>query len=413
VPTDTVDLESYLLGDGADPPSGLLPAARAEADVARAFATGDGPAPRELTLDVALALCAALAARGDAARLGRLAAEAGKALAKEARRTLHALRARGASVAVPRSASRAVSMKAEEEPEPASVVTMIDGQGERGLWYARRAPEGGVLVFQAVLSDTKGFVEFVAGKATRKAHRNLLRDLVERAGFAATVVPGEYARWLLEEAYRQTEAAGRPVPPDFARARSDLGPAPAGYEQHPALARWPEAEPLLEAELPGLLELPELRTWIPEEDSLRHAALKVSEVDESRILVDEAQKHVARVEAVARETEAYFTAARRALYRRRLLDTAWLLHLAGRRDDDARKVRAAADAFAPADPPPPPNPLARRLFERVFNLAAVAPAAEAPPAEPGRLIMTPSEAAAQAEAAARAPARRRPAPPRR
>jgi hypothetical protein len=405
MPTATVDLESYLLGDVAAPPPGLTPAARAEADAARAFASGDGPAPRELTLDVALALCAALAARGDTTRLGRLAAEAGKPLAKEARRTLHTLRARGAAVTVPRAAIRAVSMKADEEPEPASVVTMIDGQGERGLWYARRAPEGGVLVFQGVLSDTKGLVEFVAGHATRKSHRNLLRQLVERAGFAATVVPGDYARWLLELAYGQTQSAGRPIPPDFARARAELGPVPSAYEVHPAIARWREVEPLPDEQLPGLLELPELRTWIPEEDALRHAALKVGEVDESRILVDEAQKHAARQEAVARETEAYFTAERNAIYRLRLLDTAWLLHLAGGRDEDARRVRAAAEAFAPVDPLPPPNAFARRLFERVFNLAAAPPAAT-PPADAGGLIVSPYDAAARSPA-------RRPAPPRR
>ena len=70
---------------------------------------------------------------------------------------------------------------------------------------------------------------------------NMLRAFFTGTG-PATVVPGEWARWLLEEAYRQTEAAGRPIPPDFARARSELGPVPAGYEVHPALAHWPQAE---------------------------------------------------------------------------------------------------------------------------------------------------------------------------
>jgi hypothetical protein len=409
VPAQPVDLESYLLGEIPEPPAGLAPAVRAEADAARAFASGDGPVPHELNLDVTLALCAALAARGDADRLGRLAAGAGKALAKEARRALHAMRARGASVAVPRTGSRApLSMKADAEPEPASVVTMIDGGGERGLWLCRRA-EGGVLVFQAVVSDTKGLVEFIAGRATRKAHRSLLKDLLERSGFVAAVVPGDYARWLLEEAYRRTEAAGRPIPPDFARARSDMGPAPAGYEIHPALARWPEAAPLADAELTALLDLEELRTWIPEEDTLRHAALKLGEVDESRILVDEAQKLAARQDVVARETAAYFTAERHALYRRRLLDTAWLVHLVGGRDDDARRLRAAADAIAPADPVPPPNAFARHLFARVFNLAAAPPPEEPPAPDPGSLIVSPYEAAReQGRPPRRAPGR----PPR-
>jgi hypothetical protein len=395
-PSAVTDLDRFLSGQGPQPPASISATLREQAAAARAFVLGDAPPPRSLDPDLARAVCDLLAARGDAERLSRLAVEGDKPLAKAARRGLHALRSRGAAVAVPRPAARPEPLvpRAEVEPEVDSVVSMIDPRGERGVWLCQRDPvKGGVAVYQTVLSDTQGVVELLAGHATRKGYRDLVRDLTASAEFTAVRAPSAYARWLLAQATRRSQEAGRALPAGFAQVRADLGPVEPPPE-HPALTLWPQAQALDEAALARLFdEIRELRGWIPDEDTVRAAALKLAEVDESRLLVDERQKAAARQDVLERAIAAYWTKERRALYRERLLDTAYLLHLAAR-DDDGRTVRAAAEAFAPATADAPPNAFMRRLFERVLRTEGAPPAAEGvppPPAGPGGLIVSPYE----------------------
>jgi hypothetical protein len=139
-----------------------------------------------------------------------------------------------------------------------------------------------------------------------------------------------------------------------------------------------------------VLELRELRGWMPEEETLRRAALKLAEVDESRVLVNQRQKTEAMTDVLGRVMADYWTPARRELYRRRLLDMAHVLHLAPGRDDDGRRLRAAAEAFVPPAAGASANALERRLFERALRLEPT-PAAEAEPRGPGRLIVSPYE----------------------
>jgi hypothetical protein len=168
---------------------------------------------------------------------------------------------------------------------------------------------------------------------------------------------------------------------------------------HPALGLFADVTPLGDAELARVLDtVRELRGWMPDEDTLRHAALKLAEVDESRLLVNEQQKLDAKRDVMDREIAAWWTPARRELYRERLLDTAYLLRLVGEREEDARTLRRAAEALGP-DAPAAPNPFVRRLFERVLRLdAPPAPPVEAgagpePHPGPGGLIVSPYEPA--------------------
>ncbi|HEY3354516.1 MAG TPA: hypothetical protein VGQ83_14790 [Polyangia bacterium] len=394
-PSAVTDLASFLSGEAPEPPASLGEALRAQAAAARAFARGDAPPPRGLDAEVARAVCHLLATSGDGARLARAAADGDKPLAKEARRALHVLRSRGAAVSVPRPAGRAEPLvaHADAEPEVESIASMIDARGERGVWLCRRDPaKGGITVYQTVLSEDRGLVELVTGRATRKSYRELTRDLTRNRDFTAALVPTAYARWLIEQATARTQAIGRALPPGYAQARADLGPA-ARPAVHPALVAWPDAPSLDDAAAAALFELPELRGWIPDEDVVRAVALKLAEVDESRLLIDDKQKAAARRDVLEREIPAYWTAARREGFRERLLETAYLLHRAGR-DADGLRLRAAADTLAPRAPETPPNAFMRRLFERVLPVEppvlAAGPAGPAP-LTPSGLIVSPYE----------------------
>src|SRR5207245_1823536 len=129
--------------------------------------------------------------------------------------------------------------------------------------------------------------------------------VVADARMAVARVSERHARQLIEEGYRRTIAVGRVPPEEFARARLGLGHYEP-EERHPALD---VAPPLDVAEarprLASVHALPEVRTWIPPEESLPALDLEIGNIVTSKLIVDPLQ----RKEQLAAAVEKIATAA--------------------------------------------------------------------------------------------------------
>src|SRR5579872_5718251 len=97
--------------------------------LARAFVQGGSGAPTSLPDEVADAMVDILVRRRDSEKLTRLAATAGKDMAKRARRGLHLLRSRGIAVEVPRREPPLIqqAQQKEREPERTSLISLPGG----------------------------------------------------------------------------------------------------------------------------------------------------------------------------------------------------------------------------------------------------------------------------------------------
>jgi hypothetical protein len=332
---------------------------------ARAFLDGDVTLlPAALDDAAGEALVALLVERGDAARLQRLGDGADKALAKRARKALHLLRTRG--VAVPKAEKREFRPHGPFAPaEELSLASMIDGRGERIVWLVRAA-DNGLDVFEAQLSDTRGILGFTTANAPRKDWRAHSARVVADERMAVARVSERHARQLIEEGYRTTLAAGRVPPEEFARARLGLG----HYEpeaRHPALdAAPPFAAAGVRGRLASLHELPELRTWIPPEESLPALDLEIGNIVTSKLIVDPAQRREQLAAAVDKIATAALTPAYRQLLGARLYETALILAARGKLDEARLATTAAAltldERVAATD-----NPFVARLFDKVVK----------------------------------------------
>ena len=334
-------------------------------EAARAFADGDVELlPSALDDAAAGALVALLVERGDAARLLRLGDAADKALAKRARKALHLLRTRG--VAAPRAERREFRPHGPFAPaEELSLASMIDGRGERIVWLVRAADKG-LDVFEAQLSDTRGILGFTTANAPRKDWRAHAARVVADERMAVARISERHARQLIEEGYRRTLAAGRVPPEEFARARLGMGHYEP-EERHPALDVAPPFD-VAEARgrLAGLHALPELRTWIPPEESLPALDLEIGNIVTSKLIVDPQQRQEQLAAAVDKVANAALTPELRALVGARLYETALLLAARGKVDDARLCTTAAAltldESVAASD-----NPFVVRLFDKVVK----------------------------------------------
>ncbi|HEX9103935.1 MAG TPA: hypothetical protein VF997_17110, partial [Polyangia bacterium] len=178
-----------------------------------------------------------------------------------------------------------------------------------------------------------------------------------------------------EDGYRTTLAAGRVPPEEFARARLGLGHSEP-EERHPALDVAPPA-PVAEVRgrLASLHALPELRTWIPPEESLPALDLEIGNIVTSKLIVDPEQRRQQLAAAVEKIATAALTPDYRRLLAARLSETALVLAARGKLDEARLATTAAAltldERVAAAD-----NPFVLRLFDKVVK------APEEPPPAP-------------------------------
>jgi hypothetical protein len=320
-----------------------------------------------LSPPLAAAVARAALAGEQAGLLAALAGHASREVAKEARRGLHLLRARG--LAVPEPARPAPLSPPAPAPEPplAAYASAIDGHGERAVWLPRVVPGRGVEVGQAVISDERGLVDLQVALVGRKEWRALVRDLVERgASMGVGEVDGGLARAWVAAARARNEEARVGVPEGADRWLAQLGPAgpppdPAG--RFPALPEEEEREAL--AASGGLHDLPLLRGWLPEEDFLREVARQLDEVAVSPLYLDEGQRREQAGRIVSQAVERYLPEGpRRARLSGRLFAVAEHLERTGDAAG-ARAAAAAARALA-AGAPPLAIPFARRLLEKAL-----------------------------------------------
>ncbi len=337
----------------------VLAIARAKAEEAAAL-----PAP------LAVAVLRAAEAAGRVELIAALAARPEKAVAKEAKRVLHALKVRG--VAVPEAPRPAPPPAAAlpVEPPPPCYASTVDGHGERAIWLARTVPGKGLEVAQAVLSDERGLLELQVGLLGRKEWRGFVKGLLEKgAAMGVAELPRERALALVANARARGEAAGTRAPEGADHWLAQQGPPPP--LPAPGAALPPLAPEAAEAALAGsaaLHALPLLGGWLADEPFLRELARDLDALPAGE---DRAARER---DLVAASVARYLTPERRARLSTRLLEVAEHLHAAG---DALHAGQAAAAAAAlGAGRPCEEIPFARRLVEKAFTLGAA-------PAGPG------------------------------
>ena len=346
-----------------------------------------------LPVSLALALLRAAAAAQRADVLAAAAAFAHKEVAKEGKRALYLLRARGVAVPEPPRPAPPAPPPPRPDPPLACYASAVDGRGERAVFIARAVPGKGVEVGQAVLSDQKGMLDLHVGLLGRKEYRLFGKDLLERGrSMGIAELARDEAVALVAAARAENAARGQSLPEGADAWLGRLGPAArreSPEERFPPLP--PEEERAALEASARLHELPLLRGWLAEEEALRALALKLDEIAVSSLYLDEPQRALAMREALASAIAAYFDEGRRALWAGRLYATAE--HLARSGDEVHPPLAAAAARALRAGREPSQIPFARLLFEKAFPPAPAAP----PLAGAGRespLILPPTSGSA-------------------
>lgn len=290
---------------------------------------------------------------------------------KALRRVLHQLRSRGVALPEPERSALVATLPSIDDDVHEARLSPIDPQGARVAYLAESHPSGGVRLFELVIDDARGVLEFEVYSSGRSRVRRFLRDFEKRGRFAAVPAPPESARAAIARAL-EAHPADRPLPRAFSQWRSRVAEAPEGAEPPGALARAalaPEAPDAarLEAAV-KLVEAGELGPWPPPE-GLEDVVERLGEIARGVIVVSGARRQEQVRSILDDALDALWSGDFGARTAGRLDEMAWVFWK-GQREEDARACLAAADAFRGGSPRE--NPVARAMLDSVLQPAIAA-----------------------------------------
>ncbi len=317
-------------------------------------------------------------------RLQEIAGDRDKALSKAARRALYNLKITGIEPAANPSPQIPPSAPVRNLTNRA-LLTQFGGTGSRMLIFVRDDPHGGSpTLVSFLINDERGLLDLGSRKLSRRQVEENIASFSSKEGNVVAGIDLDYARFLLKDAADLSVKLRRPLPKGYSALQSQIGEPETVYEASPvfgmlngdhvradlSISRSPEA----------LLEQPWFRGWLVDLKDLAPWVEKLIDASESRLVLDDAQKNQ-RAERVADDAaDALLTEEALARWRRRLEDSAMVLHRAGCPQD-------AAEAFYQALSLQEVHtahlaPFARAMVKRSFNVALAMLQKEEEPAQP-------------------------------
>ena len=267
-----------------------------------------------------------------------------KEVQREIRRSLYKLAQKGLRVNRPQadrlSAKPVLSLTTETE----SYLSSVDGAGGRLVWLAKPQAGSGMQLLQGVVSDREGLMQAGGALVRRKELRRMAQDIKQDHGITMISVPWEYGDRILYEGFEKAKALGSGELEHFPSLRAIFNPGKPKSSFHPVYDRlnpeglragaWRDLSR-------RLLDEPEFRLWVLDEDWVKPYLRQVEEAQESRLVLNPLQKEE-RVAGIVRDAaREIFSGERGQLLQRRMEDMALYL-IETQREEPAKLALAVA-----------------------------------------------------------------------
>lgn len=255
---------------------------------------------------------------------------------KEVRRALFKLAQKGISAPekeAVRPAVRRPLLKAGIEIE--GYLSSVDGTGSRLVWLVRPEPGRGLQLLQAMVSDRVGLVRVGGALIRRKELRRMAEEIKEKHGVTMISAPWEYCDLIIYQGYERAKASGRGGIEGFSSLRALFTTTRPKPLPHPVYGRMDAEGVRVEGwrdRSRRLLDEPEFRFWILDEDWMKPYLDQAQEAQESRLVLSDIQKEERFAGIVRDAARELFSGERGSIFQRRMEDMALYLLATGRGD---------------------------------------------------------------------------------
>ncbi len=248
----------------------------------------------------------------------------------------------------------------------------IDYLGHRLLWLIIPHPGRGLTVMHGIVSDQEGMVDFSQDEMNRKEFRSFFGEIQKQNPFPLVTMEPSYIAFLFTQAYQiNLDKKGTP-PQDYLRAKSEIESIKKDYVR-PFIYSILQADDVagddrLLRKGGDLLKADLFSSWRIEEDQIRPYADEVWEAEESKIIINQAQKEVRLQGIYQKALTELFSGERKSLYQRRLEEMAYVLLKVGREEEAKISLAAAMDLEKPLNPIQPNPFLFQLVVKSIFGL---------------------------------------------
>jgi len=298
-----------------------------------------------------------------------------KKVRKIIKRSLYRLRSKGIAVEeILSDKEKPVLRPLQVEPKE-GFASGIDSLGQRLLWLILPHPGRGLTVLHGIVSDQDGIVDFSRDEMTRKGFRSFFEEVQEKNPFPFVDMEPSYVAFLFTQVYQLNLKKGNSSQ-DYLRAKSEIEDAKKGY-----------AKPLIYSHLQAddiagddrmlkkgadLLKADAYSSWRIEEEQIRPYADEVWEAEESKIVLNQAQKEARFQTIYLKALTDLFPEDKKFLYRRRLEEMAYVLFKLGKDEEAKISLSVAMDLENPLNPIQPNPFLFQFVIKSIFALLAEA-----------------------------------------
>jgi hypothetical protein len=299
-----------------------------------------------------------------------------KKVRKIIKRSLYRLKSKGIAVEETLSDKVKPILRPLQGDPKEGFASGIDFLGHRFLWLIIPRPGRGLTVNHGIVSDREGIVNFTLEEMTRKGFRNFFEEVQEKNPFPMVEMEASYVAFLFTQAYLlSVEKKGNP-PPDYLRAKREIENIKKDYAK-PFIYSYLQAD-----EMAGddrmlrkggdLLKADHFSSWRVEEEQIQPYADEVWEAEESKIVLNPAQKEVRFQGIYQKALTELFSGERKFLYQRRLEEMAYVLLKLGREEEAKISLSVAMDLEKPLNPIRPNPFLFQLVTKSIFSLLAEA-----------------------------------------
>jgi hypothetical protein len=311
-----------------------------------------------------------------------------KRVKKIVKRSLYRLKNRGIAVEeVTPGERRSILQPFKAEPLR-GYASAIDFLGQRLLLLVIPHRGRRWTVAQGVISDTEGLIDFSGEEMTRKESTRFFEEVREKTPLPFVEMEPSYAGFLLMQAYQLTLEKKRTPPQDFVLLKSEIENIRKDYEK-PLIYSYLQADEIAEDDRilgssADLLKNDLFSSWRIEEDKIQPYVEAVIEAEESKIVLNQAQKEARFQEIYLKALSELFPEERRLLFKWRMEEMAYVLVKLGRQEEAKISLAIALDLEKPLNLIQP-NPF---LFQLVIRsiLALLAETHEKKTKEPSLIV---------------------------
>ena len=299
-----------------------------------------------------------------------------KKIQKAIKRSLYRLKSRGIPIEEVSLDERRPVLYPLKTDSPKGHASSIDFLGNRLLLLVIPRVGRGLTVVQGVISDTKGLVDFSGEEMTRKEFIGFFEKVQENTPFPFVEMEPSYVAFLYAQAYRLTLGRRMTPPQDYLLLKSEIDGIKREYGKA-LVYSYLQADKIagddwLSKRAEGLLKNDLFLGWRIEKDQIQPYADAVGEAEESKIVLNQAQKEVRLQEIYLKALSELFSDEKRVLYRQRLEEMAYVLFKLGKNEEAEISLAAAMDLEKPLNLIQPNPFLFQLVIQSIFALLAEA-----------------------------------------